>query len=46
MIRLELPAHLRTLARVTGEVTLEVERLGRLATPIIARPPAAGGPRS
>jgi hypothetical protein len=25
MIRVELPAHLRTLARVTGEVTLEVE---------------------
>ena len=25
MIRLELPAHLRTLARVTGEVSLEVE---------------------
>ena len=25
MIRLELPAHLRTLARVDGEVTLDVE---------------------
>jgi molybdopterin converting factor small subunit len=25
MIRVELPAHLRTLARVTGEVKLEVE---------------------
>ena len=25
MIRVVLPAHLRTLARVTGEVTLEVE---------------------
>jgi len=25
MIRVELPAHLRTLARVSGEVTLEVE---------------------
>ena len=25
MIRVELPAHLRTLARVDGEVTLEVE---------------------
>jgi hypothetical protein len=25
MIRLVLPAHLRTLVRVTGEVTLEVE---------------------
>jgi hypothetical protein len=25
MIRVELPAHLRTLARVNGEVTLEVE---------------------
>ena len=25
MIRVELPAHLRTLARVTGEVTLEVD---------------------
>ena len=25
MIRLELPAHLRTLAQVTGEVTVEVE---------------------
>jgi len=25
MIRLELPAHLRTLARVDGEVTIEVE---------------------
>jgi len=24
MIRVELPAHLRTLAKVTGEVTLEV----------------------
>jgi sulfur-carrier protein len=26
MIRVVLPAHLRTLARVDGEVTLEVER--------------------
>jgi sulfur-carrier protein len=26
MIRVELPAHLRTLARVAGEVELEVER--------------------
>ena len=25
MIRVELPAHLRTLARVSGEVTLDVE---------------------
>ena len=25
MIRVELPAHLRTLARVTGEVAVEVE---------------------
>lgn len=25
MIRIELPAHLRTLARVDGEVTLDVE---------------------
>ena len=25
MIRVELPAHLRTLARVGGEVTLEIE---------------------
>ena len=25
MIRVELPAHLRTLARVNGEVTLEVD---------------------
>ena len=25
MIRVELPAHLRTLARVSGEVTLEVD---------------------
>jgi sulfur-carrier protein len=25
MIRIELPAHLRTLARVGGEVTLEIE---------------------
>ena len=25
MIRVELPAHLRTLARVNGEVTLDVE---------------------
>lgn len=27
MIRVELPAHLRTLAKVNGEVTLEVEGL-------------------
>lgn len=26
MIRVVLPAHLRTLARVTGEVTLDVQR--------------------
>ena len=26
MIRVELPAHLRTLARVDGEVTLNIER--------------------
>ncbi len=25
MIRVELPAHLRTLAKVSGEVTLEIE---------------------
>jgi len=25
MIRIELPAHLRTLARVNGEVTLEID---------------------
>jgi hypothetical protein len=30
MIRVELPAHLRTLARVDGEVALEVE--GRVTT--------------
>jgi len=32
MIRVALPAHLRTLARVDGEVTLEVEGLITLGT--------------
>jgi hypothetical protein len=46
MIRVELPAHLRTLARVTGEVTLEVERpvtLRRVLDALEARYPVLCG---
>jgi hypothetical protein len=46
MIRVELPAHLRTLARVNGEVTLEVERpvtLRRVLDALEARYPVLCG---
>lgn len=46
MIRVVLPAHLRTLARVTGEVQLEIEgqpTLQCVLTAIEARYPALRG---
>jgi hypothetical protein len=46
MIRVVLPAHLRTLARVTGEVQLEIEgqaTLQSVLTAIEARYPALRG---
>jgi len=46
MIRVELPAHLRTLARVDGEVTLEVEgraTLGSVLDALEARHPVLCG---
>ncbi len=46
MIRVELPAHLRTLARVTGEVQLEVEgraTLGSVLDALETRYPALQG---
>ena len=46
MIRVELPAHLRTLARVDREVTLEVEgpvTLGAVLDAIEARYPVLRG---
>jgi molybdopterin synthase sulfur carrier subunit len=46
MIRVVLPAHLRTLARVTGEVQLELEgdaTLQSMLTAIEARYPALRG---
>lgn len=46
MIRVELPAHLRTLARVSGEVTVEVAgpaTLAALLDAVEAKYPALGG---
>ena len=46
MIRVVLPAHLRTLARVDGEVTLEVKEpvtLGSVLTTLEARYPMLRG---
>jgi molybdopterin synthase sulfur carrier subunit len=46
MIRVELPAHLRTLAQVKGEVCLEVEEpvtIGRVLDTLEARYPALKG---
>jgi sulfur-carrier protein len=46
MIRVELPAHLRTLARVDSEVTLEVEgraTLGSVLDALEARHPVLCG---
>jgi molybdopterin synthase sulfur carrier subunit len=46
MIRVELPAHLRTLARVDGEVTLEIEgraTLGSVLDALEARHPVLCG---
>ena len=46
MIRVELPVHLRTLARVGGEVTLEVEgvpTLGRVLDALETAYPALRG---
>jgi molybdopterin synthase sulfur carrier subunit len=46
MIRVELPAHLRTLARVDGEVTVEVEgraTLGSVLDALEARHPVLCG---
>jgi sulfur-carrier protein len=46
MIRVVLPAHLRTLARVTGEVTLDVQApvtLRSILDALEARYPTLGG---
>jgi len=46
MIRVELPAHLRTLARVDGDVTLEVEgpaTLGAVLDALESRYPVLRG---
>ena len=46
MIRVELPAHLRTLARVNGEVQLDIEgalTIGSLLTALEARYPMLRG---
>ena len=46
MMRIEMPAHLRTLAQVQGEVCLEVEApvtLGRVLDALEARYPALKG---
>jgi molybdopterin synthase sulfur carrier subunit len=46
MIRVSLPAHLRTLARVSGEVELEIEgstTLGSVLDALEARYPVLGG---
>ena len=46
MIRVELPAHLRTLARVNGEVQLDIEgalTIGSMLTALEARYPVLRG---